>query len=143
MTDVTVQVDEGGGGILNAFTTADAFVRDETARLVYRTGARTRTQVRANASGRPGPRVQTGDYRRSISQTNGADGPVPVSAVFTTSPQGARLEYGFNGTDSAGRSFRQPPYPHWRPAAEKIEESFTRECELMVAKALQPLTGVA
>ena len=140
MTDISVTVDLGDGGILNAFTAIDDFVRDETARIVYRTGARTRTQVRANASGRPGPRVgATGDYRRNISQTNGLEGAVPVAAVFTTSPQGARLEYGFNGTDSAGRSFRQPPYPHWRPAAEKIEESFTRECELMVADAVRGL----
>jgi hypothetical protein len=127
-------------GIPAAFMLAAAGIRTDVARVVYRTGAAVRTQVRANASGRPGPRAQTGDYRRSIAQTNGLDGDVPVALIFTNSPQGARLEYGFNATDSIGRKFRQPPYPHWRPAAEKIDAIFTAECDRLVARAIAKIT---
>lgn len=91
------------------------------AQVVFRTGAALRTQVRANASGRPGPRVQTGDYRRSIAQTNTVENGVPTATVYTNAPQGPRLEYGFNGTDALGRHFRQAPLPHWRPAVTKYE----------------------
>lgn len=134
-----VQVDTGQ--LTQGLTAVDGVVHDETARVVYRAGARARTLVRANASGRPGPRVQTGDYRRSISQTNALDGGVPVAVVFTNSPQAARLEYGFNGADALGRRFRQPPYPHWRPAAEKIPDLLAAECARLVERALQRLGG--
>lgn len=136
-----VRVDDGG--LLDGLTVADAVIRDETARVVYRAGARTRTQVRANASGRPGPRVQAGDYRRSIAQTNALDGTVPVAVVFTNSPQAARLEYGFRGVDAAGRRFNQSPLPHWRPAADKIPEFLAAEAQRLVDRALQRLGGAS
>lgn len=65
-------------------------------------------QVKANASGRPGPRVQTGDYRRSINSrsTRSVASVGEVSAeIGTNKPQGRRLEFGFHGTDSLGRHF--------------------------------------
>ena len=80
-----------------------------------------RTTVRRNASGRSGvtgipaggglpgeigPRVQTGDYRRGIGLavgTSGADN--DYAQVFSTSPQGWRLEKGFIGADSLGRVY--------------------------------------
>lgn len=109
------------GGVPEDFTVSAAQVHSALAGAVYRTGAWVRTSVRAHASGRPGPRARTGDYRRSIAQTNGFQGKVPVAWVFTNAPQGRRLEYGFNSIDALGRHYRQPPYPHWRPAIEGAE----------------------
>lgn len=77
--------------------------------------------VRRNASGRPGPRRVTGDYLRSWSVER--DGPFAAS-VGTNAPQGRRLENGFVGTDSLGRHYNQPPYPHVGPMADEIEEPF-------------------
>ena len=69
--------------------------------------------VRSAASGRPGPRVVTGGYRASwtIRPGRGAGGGVS-GAVVTSAPMARRLEFGFVGRDSAGRFYRQRPYPH-------------------------------
>jgi hypothetical protein len=81
------------------------------------------TQVKANASGRPGPRAQTGDYRRSISfvldLTDGV-----FAEAGTNKPQGRRLEFGFGGTDSLGRHFDQPPFPHFGPAIDRYGDEY-------------------
>lgn len=70
------------------------------------------TQVRANASGRPGPNVVTNQYRGSWSLRRSGD----VVSIGTNAVQGLRLENGFVGTDSLGRTYNQPPYPHAGPA---------------------------
>lgn len=77
-------------------------------------------------TGPPGPRLQTGNYVRSINLrvdlagiTGGA-----AATVGTNAPQARRLELGFNGTDSAGRRYHQPPYPHWGPALDEIAPLF-------------------
>jgi hypothetical protein len=76
----------------------------------------------------PGPNVATGDYRRTIalSVSSGTlDGERAIEAdVYTNSVQGARLEHGFVGVDSLGRVYRQPAYPHFKPAADTIEKTF-------------------
>ena len=85
------------------------------------------TRVKANASGRPGPRAITGDYRRSITATRGAEGFGAMLGgwtVGTNAPQGPRLEYGFVGTDRAGRRYNQPAFPHFGPAVPGVEASF-------------------
>jgi hypothetical protein len=74
------------------------------------------TRVKANASGRPGPRAITGNYRRWIN-SRVSIGKLIVGTVGTNAPQGNRLEYGFVGTDSLGRVYDQPPYQHFGPAA--------------------------
>lgn len=83
-------------------------------------------QVKANASGRPGPRAITGEYRRSINMDirRGALGTVGV--VGTNAAQGRRLELGFSGTDSMGRSYNQPPFPHFGPAVDKYKDDYVR-----------------
>lgn len=80
------------------------------------------TRVKANASGRPGPRARTGDYRRSISHRfyTGGDNEL-IGEVGTNKPQGRRLEFGFVGYDSLGRFYDQPPYSHFAPALETTE----------------------
>lgn len=84
-------------------------------------GLRLVTQVRANMSGRPGPRVQTGDLRRSVRLVLGGSADHVFRALaVTTSPQARRLEDGFIGVDSLGRHYHQPPYPAWRPAVDTV-----------------------
>jgi hypothetical protein len=82
------------------------------------------TQVKANASGRPGPNVITGDYRRSWTHEVHVSGGVVSGTVGTNKPQGRRLEYGYIGPDSLGRIFDQPPYPHLGPAVHALEPLF-------------------
>lgn len=111
---------------------ASAELQPAIAGCIHRSGVRLRGRVRAKASGRPGARVQTGDYRRGISLARGttigrAGLPVPFSTVFTTSPQGRRLEHGFIGVDSLGRNYNQPAFPHWGPATAEEEPVVTAE----------------
>lgn len=85
-----------------------AIVRHHTALL--------ETRVKAGASGRPGPRAKTGDYRRGINSRIRYAAGEAVGTVGTASPQARRLEYGFVGRDRLGRTYNQPPFPHFGPA---------------------------
>jgi hypothetical protein len=85
------------------------------------TALRLQTMIQANASGRPGPRVQTGDYRRSWNTRTGIGPDGPWASVGTNAPQARRLEFGFSGTDSIGRNYNQPPYPHVATAVAQIQ----------------------
>lgn len=119
-------------------STADEVAADLTA-IGTRAGARafavTRhhgqllaTRTQAHASGRPGPRAVTGDYRRSIGLLMVFDGGDVVASVGTNKPQGRRLELGFMGmTDSLGRTFHQPPYPHFGPALDETAPGFLED----------------
>ncbi|MEW1700931.1 hypothetical protein [Streptomyces sp. NPDC091278] len=82
------------------------------------------TRIKANASGRPGPNAPTGDYRRSWTHAVHVSGTDVLAVVGTSKPQGRRLEYGFVGTDSRGRTYAQRPYPHVRPAVTVVEPLF-------------------
>ena len=77
--------------------------------------------VKRHASGRPGPNVITGDYRRSINSRRSGSGASVRWTIGTNKPQGPRLEYGFYGVDSLGRFYHQPAFPHFGPAADEIE----------------------
>lgn len=92
------------------------------------------TRVKGNASGRPGPRVITGDYRRSIESKMTWEEGNPVGIVGTNKPQGRRLEFGFVGTDSLGRYVQSPPFPHFRPALQTIGEPFQKALADAVVK---------
>jgi hypothetical protein len=83
-------------------------------------------EVRKNASGRPGPNIISGQYISSIKKTD--------TRVYTSSPYGPRLEYGFTGTDSLGRNYHQPPFPHWRPAAARVRKDFGPRVKRSVIK---------
>ncbi len=77
--------------------------------------------VRSNASGRPGPRVITGDYRRSITgQIIASSGTLITGQIGTNAVQGPRLEFGFFGPDSIGRVYNQPAYAHFTPSVPRI-----------------------
>lgn len=87
--------------------------------LVAHYGQLYQSRVRARASGRPGPRVQTGDYRRSIGLVLVSMGGQPAAIIGTNAPQGRRLELGGVGVDSAGRHWSQSPLPHFEPDLQK------------------------
>lgn len=83
--------------------------------------------VRQHASGRPGPNVVTGRY---ISRFVIVD-----HRVRNPSQQTHRLEYGFIGTDSLGRKYAQPPFPHFRPALEEMRTEYRRGIVPLVRQA--------
>ena len=93
--------------------------------------------VQRNASGRPGPNVITGNYRRSINRRTEKRVGGSVGQVGTNAPQGRRLEHGFVGTDSLGRRYSQPPYPHFGPALDEVAPKY----EEAIAKLGLPITG--
>lgn len=82
------------------------------------------TRIKAKASGRPGPRARTGDYRRSWSTTMTSKAGTTTATVGTNKPQARRLEFGFVGADRIGRVFNQPPFPHVGPAVDEIQPGF-------------------
>lgn len=86
--------------------------------------ARLQTRVKAKASGRPGPRAITGDYRRSITRERVVSPGFTGWIIGTNAPQARRLEFGFVGKDSIGRVYNQPPYPHFGPAIDEMREEF-------------------
>lgn len=107
---------------------AAAVTRTHTARLV--------TQVKANASGRPGPRAITGDYRRSITgKVTSGFGKVRGSA-YTNKAQAARLELGFHGIDSLGRSYSQQALPHFKPAHDKVRPGYEADIAEIATEGL-------
>lgn len=70
------------------------------------------------ASGRPGPNVITGRYISAFM--------IVDKRVVNHSRQTHRLEYGYSGTDSLGRLYHQPPFPHFRPALEEMRQQYRR-----------------
>lgn len=96
-------------------------------------------QAKMNASGRPGPEVQTGTLRRSIHVV----GPEKISAtgwqaqVGPSVLYGRRVELGFSGTDSRGHSYDgSAKYPYLVPAYETIAAYFPGRWEQAMRKAL-------
>lgn len=106
-------------------------VEEGSERVVEFHGQMLLARIQARASGRPGPRVQTGNYRRSWRAT-----PLPQAVgagveVGTNAPQANRLEHGFVGTDSLGRHYNQPPFPHVGPAVQEVEPTFVAAMEAL------------
>jgi hypothetical protein len=110
--------------------------------VVKRTAALQR-QVVANASGNPvdvgphgfGPNAVTGDYRRSINRLTVQIGDESIGMVGTNKPQGRRLEFGFVGEDSLGRSYDQPAYPHFGPALDDEAPRFEQAVKDAISEA--------
>lgn len=91
--------------------------------LLDRYGQRLLQQTINNASGRPGPNIVTGRYVSSMVLRVMPN----KREVANGSPQAARLEYGFVGTDRLGRNYHQPAFPHFRPALMLVGEEFKAE----------------
>lgn len=77
------------------------------ARDLARRAIRVESAAKLNASGRPGPRVQSGRLRSSISWTLGEDARGLYAAIGTNVYYAKWVELG---------SDRAPPYPFLRPA---------------------------
>jgi hypothetical protein len=114
----------GADSVARDFTVAAATIGPRTNKVLHHFAQLLETYIKANASGRPGPRAPTGDYRRSWNTQYGSFGSSAAAIVGTNAPQGRRLEYGFVGQDSLGRHYHQPPFPHVRPAMDRVEEPF-------------------
>lgn len=97
--------------------------------IVQQQGQQLQTRVRGKASGRPGPRAQTGDYRRSIALEVFSTTKSSEARVGTNKPQGRRLEYGFHGADSLGRHYNQAALPHFGPAFDEQSPLFVAACD--------------
>ena len=106
------------------------------ARITRHHGQLLQTQAKANASGRPGPHAVTGNYRRSLLLQLDSGSWGARAEVGTDEPQGARLELGFEGEDSLGRNYHQPPYPHLGPALDTIGPDYERDLAAGVILAL-------
>ncbi len=114
----------GTAGLMKATVGRAARLDTEMHALVSRYGQLLNTRIKANASGRPGPNAPTGDYRRSWVHKVDKIGDTWTSTNGTNKPQARRLEFGFTGTDSLGRTYDQPPYPHAGPAFDEIGPQF-------------------
>lgn len=119
------------GAYTNAFEVANQLELsgersiDDVRRVVRHHGLLLKTKIQAGASGRPGPRVVTGDYRRSWSTRFTPNAGGGTARVGTNRPQARRLEYGFVGQDRIGRYYNQPPRPHVGPAVDATQTLLT------------------
>jgi hypothetical protein len=117
-----------------AFRASARMVDAELPKIVKHNGALLRTRVMAKASGRPGPNAVTGDYRRQWQNQFTGGGGSFKSTTGTAAVQARRLEYGFNGMDSLGRVYNQPPYPHARPAFDEVAPMFENDVRALLAE---------
>lgn len=86
--------------------------------------------VKGKASGRPGPRNVTGDFRRTIVGDWEASGKSVFGQIGSNAAQAARLELGFIGVDVLGRRYNQPPYPYLGPSVPEITQAVTWEIQV-------------
>lgn len=106
-------------------------------RRVQHTAELGRGMIRANATGRPGPNVITGKYRSSWETVTRHIAVGARVTIGTRAPQGRRLEFGFwDMTDSIGRHFFQPPYPHVGPAIPRMETVLQQQMRDAVEEVL-------
>lgn len=126
----------GAKAITGAWDAAAASIEKRTDNRAQYWALTLERKIKGRASGRPGPRTVTGDYRRSFTTEPfsmfGGSGWV----VGTNKAQARRLEFGFSGTDSLGRNYNQPPYPHVRPAAAEIEQQYAPDMLRVMTKGL-------
>lgn len=97
----------------------------ETNRTVQQQARLAKALIQFNASGRPGPNIITGAYFDSWRTEPFAVPDGGGAEIGTNQPQGKRLEFGFwDMTDSIGRHFFQPPYPHVGPAVNELSDEY-------------------
>lgn len=80
--------------------------------------------------------VDTGTLRRSITVEAVAPGDVRVGSDV---PYAARIEFGFNATDSRGRQYHQAAQPYLRPAFDANQDQVMR----MIADGVRDLFRAA
>lgn len=125
----------GAEAVAASFVVAGDLSRKAMRTVVRRQTILLETRVKGRASGRPGPNAPTGDYRRTIDHRVVDTINLVVGYVGTNAVQGRRLETGFTGTDSLGRYYDQPPYPHFGPATDETEPLFRADLERAIQEA--------
>lgn len=126
----------GAQALVANLTRSAAETQTLMAAVVEKTATDLAALTQQNASGRPGPNAPTGDYRGSWRVEAVRDGVDEVSrSVGTDRAQANRLEYGFVGADSLGRTYDQAPLPHHGPAVDVIEPVFHAAMEAVARKA--------
>jgi hypothetical protein len=98
---------------------AGAYAVQQQHDLAQEFGSRVQAAVRGRATGRPGPNVVTGAYLASIQYLVQNTGAGYEAVVYSDAPQSMRLELGFYGTDSLGRTYAVGPFPHFAPAYQE------------------------
>lgn len=88
-----------------------------------------------HSSGRPGPRVVTGEFIGGF-KAQLLDGGYTV-VVWNDSPQSSRLEHGFVGVDSKGRHYSQPPYPFATPSLMEVAPQYIKAMDDLVPELLK------
>jgi len=126
----------GAGSLSAGLSGASMAVEGAVDQILDYTSAMLLTQIKRNASGRPGPNAPTGDYRRSWTRRRIKNGWV----VGTNRPQARRLEMGFYGRDSLGRMYHQQPYPHLGPAMDTVTPPYLQAMDAL-AKSISSLDG--
>lgn len=92
------------------FATSDG----PTGKMLKRAGIKVQNAAKRNASGRPGPNVQTGRLRSSITEELTRDGDELVERIGTDVDYALHVEMGTS---------RAPAYPYLRPALEAIRNN--------------------
>lgn len=105
--------------------------------LVAQYGVIYQGRVKERASGRPGPNVITGDYRGTIGVDFAVVNGIATSTVSTSAPQALRLENGYFGTDSLGRTYHQGPFPHWEPDLIRTAEELAAAASALVGGGVE------
>lgn len=94
--------------------------------------------AKMHSEGRPGPEYITGAYQDSFYYQVEDNGLTASVYAGSDEPFALRLEYGFVGADAAGRTFSQPPFPHWGPAADEVMPMY--EAELLLLADFEVVT---
>lgn len=117
----------GATELAGEFTATGAWATQRSWGLAYQFGKMLIEVAQQHASGRPGPNIVSGEYVGSFYfDVVSYDGSAGFYAG-SDAPQAMRLEYGFVGTDSRGRIYNQPPYPHWGPAIDEVAPLYEAE----------------
>lgn len=95
--------------------------------------------AKAAANGRPGPQVITGSHRRSfqVAHIRRVTMGEWESETGPTMIYSRRLELGFDGVDSLGRLYSQPPYPSLQPGLEASRTELSELQRLAFGRALR------
>lgn len=87
--------------------------------------------VQADVRARARQLFDVSDYDRTIELHMRGKKENPGAVITSTAEQSHRLEYGFTGVDSLGRSDHQPPRPHFRPALAKYASKYRESIEAL------------
>lgn len=112
--------------------------RDDFEKLAEEVASKSRTitrhfgaLVQADVRARARNLFDVSSYDRTIELRMTGKRYNPAAIVTSTAPQAHRLEFGFVGVDALGRSYHQPPRPHFRPALAKYAGQYRQSIEAL------------